>query len=161
MADSNTFKQLLVRIGVGEDTKDELICVGLSDLDELEALDENGIKDMMYHIMKYPHPNRPENAKIYISAQQIKKLQSARYWITVARRMGVKPTAAAITNSELKLIQERQQELQALKDSVFDQDVAKPPKLKKMSEWLKFWEATQTYFQSLRGAAEIPLSYIF
>lgn len=161
MAAQVTWNGLMVRLNVNNDTRDELARVGLGSLNDLETMDDDQLKNMVEHMLRFPHPDRPATAKVYGTANVLGNLKVARYWIKIQRMTGVIPHPTNLTDLELQATRERMEELKAYKKSAEDQDVSKPPKLKKMSEWLKFWEAAQTYFNSIRGAADIPLSYVF
>jgi len=56
----------MARIGVSPATRDELERHGLSSLEDLEALDNDGIKSLANTVMRFPHPDRPNNVRVYL-----------------------------------------------------------------------------------------------
>ena len=73
-----TWNALLTRIDINADTRAELRRVGLAGLGDLEKLDEEAIKSMAEHVLRYPHPNRPAGASVYLSAKAIRIKQEGR-----------------------------------------------------------------------------------
>ena len=151
---------MLTRIDINADTRAELRRVGLAGLGDLEKLDEEAIKSMAEHVLRYPHPNRPAGASVYLSAKAIRNLKTLRYWITLRRRVDGEITPEAFTEDTLYETEARMQEIKDYKRAEKGEDIEKPPKLKSMSKWTSFWEALNTYLGSIRGAAEVPLTYI-
>lgn len=156
----NNLLEQRLRISAG--TRAELGRNGIQSLEDLLSMDEDTVTNTVIHMMKFPHPQRPANAVVHASAKNISDLKIVRKWAINQKRMGagiLNPdnlTQAALDDTRLRI-----EELKAFEKSAKDQDVQKPPKLKKMSEWMKFWESVLTYFGSIRGAAEIRLDYVF
>lgn len=150
------------RLRISAGTRAELGRNGIQSLNDLLEMDEDTISGTVTHMMKFPHPQRPANAVVFASAKNIADLKIVRKWAINQKRMGaVDLNPDDLTLDDLNDTRLRVDELKAFEKSAKDQDVQKPAKLKKMSEWTKFWESVLTYFGSIRGAAEIPLDYIF
>lgn len=150
------------RLGFNAATRAELARNDIGSLADLELVDDSTIQATVTHMMKFPHPQRPVNAVVHASARNVEDLKVVRKWVVLQRRMGsVVLNPDDLTQEELDETRQRMSELKAFEASEKDQDVQKPSKLKKMLDWTKFWESVLTYFGSIRGAAEIPLDYIF
>lgn len=149
------------RLGFNEATTTELGYNGLGSLASMINFSNDDLKQMCEHLMKYPHPSRAAGAIVYVSASAKQNLYAAVYWAKLQLRYGIMPEPQDLTDGALVQTKIRLEELKAFKKSEEKQDISRPPKLKRMSEWLKFWEASKTYFGSIRGAADIPLTYIF
>jgi hypothetical protein len=52
------------------------------------------------------------------------------------------------------------QDSKDLKMAMEESEVAKPIAFVEMAKWSKFWELFTTYLGRVRGAAEVPLSYL-
>lgn len=152
---------MMLRLGIDQESTAELRRAGIADIDAIEALDDEDIRKMCIGLLRTPHPQRPANVNVYFSAPAIKNMQALRYWIKLQRRTGVVPVASDFTVQELAETRERIREIKAYHASEDDQEVVKPQKLKLMSKWVPFWESLLTYFGSIGGAADIPLTYVF
>jgi hypothetical protein len=153
---------LMTRLGgFTQATTSELSFNGLTDLTTMLEFSKDDLKQMMEHLMKYPHPSRPAGVIVYVSAPGKHNLYTAVYWAKLQLRYGMMPQSANLNDAALVATKVWLKEIKAFKRSEEKQDIAKPPKLKKMSDWTRFWEAARTYFGSTRGAADIPLSYVF
>jgi hypothetical protein len=152
---------LMTRLGFNGDTTLEMANNGIFGLDTLIEFTKDDLKTTLEHVMKYPHPARPAGSVVYISATAKQNIYAAVYWARIQLRFGIMPIPESLTQAQLVYSKLRIQELAAFKKSEDSQNIDKPPKLKKMSDWQKFWEASLTYFGSIRGAADIPLSYVF
>jgi hypothetical protein len=149
------------RLGINAATRNKLGWNNIASMADLLAMEEETIGQTVASILKYPHPNRHQGAQVHPTPKTVEDLKLVRKWAILQTRMGIaNPNPAHLTAAELNNTRLRVAELKAYAVSVKDQDVQKPPKLKKMSEWVKFWEAVQTYFGSIRGAAEVPLEYV-
>jgi hypothetical protein len=152
---------LMDRIGFNLDTIVEIGSNGIIGFTPLIELSKEELNTTLNSILKYPHPTRPPGAVVYISVAARQNLYAAVQWAKIQMRLGLLPRSLDLTNDAMVGSKLRIQELAAFRMSEGKQDIAKPTKLKEMSEWLKFWEATVTYFGSIRGAADIPISYVF
>jgi hypothetical protein len=153
--------QLMARIGMDSPTLAELKRYGITSLKDLERYKDEGIDRFCVKMMKHPHPNRPEGAVVFVSPTTQEQLKTIRYWIRVQRRTG-QPLHPDNCNDDVLLeINNRMDELEDIKKAETSNKVERPDKLKQMSDWLTFYDSWLTYTTSIRGAADIPITYVF
>ena len=152
--------RLMTRIGVDNPTIQELERYGVTSLLQLEKYKDDGITRFCTNLMKYPHPQRPQGQSVFVSPTSLETLKAIRYCIRTRRRTGQTLDPDACTDDEIYRTELRLEELDGIKKAAEGNDVEKPPKLKRMSDWLTFWDSWVTYTSSIRGAADIPITYV-
>lgn len=157
----NGWEGLMNRIGLTNPTRDELGRQGIETLEDLETFNDDGIKTVATHMLRYPHPNRPQNVVVYMTATSIEHLKEIRYWIKLRRRIGLPLDADACTQNELEFTKERLVQLEDIRKAEENGDATKPNPLKRMTEWIDWWDSWLTYAGTIRGAADIPITYVF
>lgn len=155
------FRTLLTRLEMDQQTAEEVMRCGIDTLDKVGRVDDRQLRTSLLNVMKYPHPARPANAVVWLSPTTIDNVVALRAWVRQNTMTGTISTPDMFMQDTLEATMERTRELQSIKKSLEDQDIPKPPKLGKLSDWKKFWESVKTYFGSVRGAADIPLAYIY
>jgi hypothetical protein len=83
------------------------------------------------------------------------------YRVLTQRWLGAEPTVANFTAQVLmETLQHMQDNKDLFKDATKDSEVMKLIVFADMAKWTKFWELFTTYLGRVRGAAEVPLSYL-
>jgi hypothetical protein len=152
---------MLGQLGFNARTVAEFRLYNLNSFGSMIMMSKEELKQTMDSLLKYPHPERAANAVVFISPLARQNLESAMYWAVLTVRSGLLPEPDNLQFAQLAHARLRLQELDMSKKAEKTQDIAKPPKLKKLREWKRFWEACLTYFGSIRGAADLPLTWIF
>lgn len=104
---------------------------------------------------------RDQGANLSFPFLAVKRLKAFRVWGTHRIRQDLAAQPAQFTDAACVATMERMQEESEIKAAMKDATPDKPPALKTLKGWPKFWEQCKTYFIQCRGAAEIPLSYVF
>jgi len=96
-----------------------------------------------------------------VSFLLIQKLKAMRKWVLHRARIGLSTAAADCTTEEINKVLARDQEEARIAESTASSDPVKPKEFKDFDKWRTFWESWITYVTQLRGAAQIPLPYVF
>ncbi|KAL3921804.1 MAG: hypothetical protein SGILL_002555 [Bacillariaceae sp.] len=153
-------RALFHRIGIEDDlTRDELEFQGIRSIANLADLSEDDIKSVVINVQKYPHDIA--NGRPYLNAVSIEKLKVVHYWIQLRVRSGLVYHAPLCTIPQINVARERMRELKAIEKAERDRKVEAPKTLMKWSEWREWWDKVLTYLHTIRGAADIPIVYVF
>jgi hypothetical protein len=87
-------------------------------------------------------------------------MKAMRYWVLSQRWIGIEPHAAQFTNPVLEETLLRMQANKDYKAATEETEVMKAEKFTDMSKWTKFWELFKTYLGRVKGAANLPLTYL-
>ena len=133
----------------------------ISNITDLRGLDDKDIEGLTYNIMKYGSDQAPQGAVIRFPFNSIKKLKGARYWIELRIRTGQDWTSGTCLAGEVTNSLTRIQELKRIKDSLGESDPTRPDKLSSFKNWTAWFQKVGTYFDQIRGAADVPLPYVY
>ena len=112
--------QMMGRIGVNAGTVVELGLNGILGLITLLVeFTKEELNNTLSHMSKYPYPNRPPGAVVYVLALSRQGIFAAREWCRMQMRLGlVVPVPEELTVEEIVGAKMRIQELLAFKVSV-------------------------------------------
>jgi hypothetical protein len=90
----------------------------------------------------------------------IMSLKTFRYWALTSKRIGLVQNPNHYTEEEKTFIENLQSERVDwhLANPV---EPTPPPPLKDLAKWRTFWEKLDSFFTIVRGAGEIPLTYVY
>lgn len=110
--------QMMGRIGVNAGTVVELGLNGILGLITLLEFTKEELNNTLSHMSKYPYPNRPPGAVVYVLALSRQGIFAAREWCRMQMRLGLVPVPEELTVEEIVGAKMRIQELLAFKVSV-------------------------------------------
>ena len=101
--------------------------------------------------------------QVHVSAVSAIKLHAVWYWGVLRNRCGRTLSASAIvlTNAEVTKTIARIRFESSAQESVEGGDPRKPHVLKKIEKFNEWFDAFNAYMYSIRGAARIPLPYVY
>ena len=159
------FRTALGRIGFNPVTRQEIIDNGFTSISSLSAVSDDDIGALVKHIGRWKGPSapvqegQPPPEVVNLPFISVKKLHAMRKWVLYQKRKGTPVNAAHCTNEQITLMTERTTFLTSVKNSE-DSTPKVPDVLSSFTQWRTWWESWNTYTKQLRGANEIPLSYI-
>ena len=161
------FRAALGRIGFNLPTRQEIINNGFVNISSLATVTDDDISDLVKHIgtwkvIPVPAPvvaGVAPPATVNLPFISVKKLRAMRMWVIMQTRKGITISAAECTNAQITLMITRANFLLS-KESSEDSAPKVPEVLSSFAQWRTWWESWHTYTKQLRGANDIPLSYI-
>ena len=101
--------------------------------------------------------------QVHISAVSAIKLHAVWYWGVLRNRCGrtLSSSAQILTNAEVDKTIARIRYEERAQESIEGGDPKKPHVLKKIEKFNEWHDAFNTYLHSIRGAARIPLPYVY
>ena len=174
MAENNDqFATLLGRIGINPATVLTLTTnQGISNILTLvDMINESQVKNMAKLVSYGPRPAAvvPEGGgdavapQIFLSAVSATKLHAVWYWGQLRQRCGRLLTSSAqtLTNAEITRTIERINFEAQAKEAGEEGAPKKPFALKKIEKFNEWVDSFNAYMYSIRGAARIPLPYVY
>lgn len=169
MTNTDEIEALLKKIGFNTGTSIAIIAQGYSTIDKLAELDDSLIDKLATHTLKavvvvpQKDPDKALDRDLVVSFPfaAIQALKVVRHWYYHRHRLGEPADAASFTTTERNQTRERMLEEAEIAKATKDSTPVKPPVLKDLAKWRSFWDQWVTYTGQLRGAALIPLTYVF
>lgn len=174
MLNTDEIETLLMKIGFNTGTTSAIIAQGYRTLDSLAELDDSLIDKLAAHTLKaalaakdstktQKETKETQKADMTVNFPfaAIQSLKVFRHWYEHRHRLGEPADESSFTADERKLTRRRMLEEEQIAQATKDSTPAKPPALKDLAKWRTFWDQWVTYTGQLRGAAKIPLSYVY
>ncbi len=160
--DEPAFLALLGRININDDTANSIVTAqGINHMQTLvDMVTEEQVKGIAKLVSYAPGLGVDDN---FVSAVSATKLHAVWYWGVLRERCGraLSADAQVLTDAEItRTIQRIQYEKQA-KEAAEDGEPKKPFVLKKIEKFNEWLDAFNAYMYSIRGAARIPLPYVY
>jgi hypothetical protein len=159
-AAANTFRAALGRIGFNAQTQDAMNENGFMTILDLTTVEEDDLDRLPKHLESWRDPDDDPADQVRVPFVSLKRLKAMRYWVLSQRWIGIEPVAAQFTNAVLEETLLRMQSDKDYKAATEDTEVTKPEKFSDMQKWMKFYELFITYLGRVKGAANIPLTYL-
>lgn len=151
---ANPFHDMFDRMGFNPATRDVLIEEGYATLEMLAGLDDEQIKEMTRDMSR----RLPNNPDVIFKTPAVSNLKAVVWWTQERIRLGfpLDPDQFQVADM-VRVIAHRLHE----KERVALKEVAtKPPILKKMEEWSKWFNLLKTWLSQSYGAAHCSMSYL-
>ena len=148
-------------VGLGQQAVEEIAEQGLAVIADLIPMTEKDIQEIRSTVLKHPSPNRPAGANVIFPYSALKTIQAIKEWIKTRQNTGMTWAAVSCTQEEIDATKQRIMEMEVLKAATEDLEVPKPEKLANFKKWILWAEQWDTYMQGSRGAADIPLNYVY
>lgn len=162
-----SYRIALQRIGVQDvGTLDYLYNTqGQRTIDDLEALDLDGIKDLVHTTNKTPSGARAQRGVArnhVITAVSFKKLKAFREWIKWQRATERNVDANFFRQTHMEFHMMRI-DYEARQDKATSPEIQKPEPLTTIGHkaWIPFWRQFQNYCLTIRGTLNIPIVYVY
>ena len=161
-AEESFFKLAIIGLGVNEDTADELFRQGLSQMENLDGLQEGKLKNLLTNVTRTKSPMCPDKGKVFIGAVFEDNASKVTSWLEFQGWMGAPRTAKAWTEDQnaFEKTKQRIQHLKEVKRSDGTRDIPLPGELKEMKKFREWDDHVKTYLRTIRGATGFPLAYV-
>jgi hypothetical protein len=151
---ANPFHDVFTRMGFNPATRDVLIEEGYETMEMLAGLDDEQIREMTRTMIR----RFQNNPNVVFRTPAVNNLKAVVYWTQERIRLAFPLLPDMIQVADMARVTAHrvsEKERVALKEVV-----TKPPVLKKMDEWSKWFNLLQTYLSQSYGAAHCSLSYL-
>ena len=159
------FKAALQRIGLNDASVNAIGSQGYLEIDDFLDLSEGGVDKMAEYIKKLFPIKDPKNPNVatdvMIPFRSLTLLSAMRHWHAQKNRTGESNDATLFDGAVIKLAMARYKEEKEIKEATKGVDPVKPKPLKDLSHFRSFKEGFDSYTQQIRGAACIPINYVY
>lgn len=161
MADLINFRTSLQNAGLNLASANAVIAQGFNDLLSFSKIEEDGIPYLVKYVHKanQAHGDEADQAIIIGYAASI-RLEALRLAVIWRLRLGDPPNDVATTQHIDKMV-DIGRELKKQKKESDGQEPERPPLLKDFAKWRAWWEKWDSYMSQIRGAADIPIRYVY
>ena len=163
MADQDIIS-LLTFADFNTGTIEAIASQGYNTFAKLMQLDESLMSKMAEHVTKiYQHADVPDDPsmKVTFPFRAVKTLKLVKHWYDQNNRLGRTVNPNNFNENERLATEMRIKEEDEIEEVRKNINPVKPSPLKDIKKWRTFWENWLTYIGQYRGAAKIPLTYIF
>lgn len=154
------FRAALQRIGFNAATQDAINENGFLTILDLTTVEEDDLDRLPKHLESWRDADEAPEDQVRVPFVSLKRLKAMRYWVLSQRWLGAEPQAAHFTNAVLEETLLRMQQNKDYKEATEEMAVSKPEKFSEMAKWTKFYELFVTYLSRVKGAANLPLTYL-